>query len=233
MENIYNLKGYMDKYKKNLKQVFQYNSNSNTNNNQNSKSKSKIYNSKSLEKNLIRKENNINNKFDLGLEKNSNKEKNNLKISMIKYSSPIKRGPFDKNKKSSFNFYYESGSIPVKLIHGNVNLKLVWEKLPSDINYDPLLEICFEGLNQICHPFNFLAYQTSIDLLTAINSKNKVIPLLPKLVKILREIFKSEHQNVVLKAIEITRILSDLTKEEFNKYVKLFIQSINKLASEM
>ena len=91
----------------------------------------------------------------------------------------------------------------------------------------------FWGINQICHPFGFLAYQTSIDLLTAINAKNKVIPLLPKLAKILRDIFKSENQTVILKAIDITKILSDLTKEEFNKYVKLFIQSINKLAVEM
>lgn len=232
MENIYNLKGFTEKYNKNSKQIFSYNSNmvgSTKNSNNKSKSKNILYNSKSLEKKNFKRDNGI---FDLGLDRKNTKE-NPLKISMVKYSSPVKRGPFDKNKKSSFNFYYESGSIPVKLIHGNVNLKLIWEKLPSDLNYDPLLVICFEGLNQICHPFGFLAYQTSVDLLTAINAKNKVIPLLPKLAKILRDIFKSENQTVILKAIEITKILSDLTKEEFNKYVKLFIQSINKLAVEM
>jgi len=117
--------------------------------------------------------------------------------------------------------------------HGNVNLKLTWEIQPEDLNYDPLLLICFEGLVEQAHPYKFLAYQCSIDLLSASNSSNKIIPLLPKLIRSLRGALNSKYESICLKAVEVTKILSSKVKEKLNPYVKFFIQPINKLSYDM
>ena len=67
-----------------------------------------------------------------------------------------------------------SGGLPIKLVHGNVNLKIKWDIEPEDLNYNPLILICFEGLVELTHPYHFLAKQSCIDLLKASNSRNKI-----------------------------------------------------------
>ncbi len=39
--------------------------------------------------------------------------------------------------KSNFGFAYSSGSIPCRIIHGNVKLTLKWDKEIQTIDYDP------------------------------------------------------------------------------------------------
>lgn len=102
MESVFNLKQYTDKFKVNNKQVFSYNT-ENYNYNKNSRQKHlHLYNSKSLDKNSLeillrnKKKNIFIHDTDINVPlKNL---KNPLKISQVKYSSPIKKGPFDKEK---------------------------------------------------------------------------------------------------------------------------------------
>lgn len=102
-ENIYNLKEYTDKYKNNENQQFKY-STENRNYLNNSNKKLYLYNSKSLDKDSLRclmknKESsqnyNLINDLDINIPLKNNAS---LKISQVKYSSPIKKGPFDKDK---------------------------------------------------------------------------------------------------------------------------------------
>lgn len=103
-ENIYNLKNYADKYKSNKKQVYSYNIKSNSPNHTNNKTgrKMQLYNSKSLDKDSLRQliQNKEKNKFiyDLDINIPLIKAKNPMKISVVKYNSPVKSGPFEKEK---------------------------------------------------------------------------------------------------------------------------------------
>lgn len=119
------------------------------------------------------------------------------------------------------------------MAHGNVNLKLVWEVPIEDLNYDPLLVVCFEGLRELSHPYKFIAYQCCIEILQATNSKNKVIMILPKLIKHLRDALNSKYESVCLKGVEITKLLSSLVEDRLNPYIKFFIQPINRLVKNM
>jgi hypothetical protein len=121
----------------------------------------------------------------------------------------------------------------VKLIHGHVNLKLVWEVAIEDLNYDPLLVLCVEGLSEQLHPYKFIAYQCCKELLNAVNAKNKVNPILPKLIKHLREALNSNIESTCLHAVEVIRMISNLAQNNFSKFVKYFIQQINKLSNNM
>lgn len=130
----------------------------------------------------------------------------------------------------NFGYSYLAGGVPVKMTHGHVNLKLIWDIPREDLNYDPLLIVCFDGLKELAHPYKFIAYQSCLELLEASNARNKVVPLLPKLIKFLREALNSNYESVCLRAVEVTRLLSNLVQENLNAYLKYFIQPINKLS---
>lgn len=237
MENIYKLKNNTDIFSKNLKQVYNYKTDNKIYKVQ--KNQIKLYNSKSLDKetlnsllrqkqrNLFIEDVDLKSKIINAVKQN----KNPLKLSIIKYNSPQKKNPFENiEKQGIFAYSYLSGQIPVKMSHGSVNLKIEWLEQPEDLNYDPILINCFEGLKEVAHPYSFLAYKCTEELLKSVNSKNKVMLLLPKLIKGLREALNSNYESICLKAIEITKLLSDIVKEKLNPYLKYIIQPINKLS---
>ena len=220
-ENIYNLKDYTLKYNNNTKQIFSYKSKL-----QSQKYiKLPLYNSRSLDK------------ISLSILKKSVKYNNeetsifNVKrLSQEKYQSSVKSGPFDKSKLTNFGNQYLSGTIPVKLIHGNVKLKLQWTKDPIDCQYDPLIINCFEGLLELKHPYSFLAKQCCFELLQAPNAKNKILPILSVCISNLRNALISEKETVFSVAVSILKLLTDIMKENIIPYIKLLIQPLNKLS---
>jgi hypothetical protein len=43
--------------------------------------------------------------------------------------------------------------------------KIKWDKPPQELDYDPLLINCFEGLLETEHPYGFVANQALLELL--------------------------------------------------------------------
>lgn len=119
------------------------------------------------------------------------------------------------------------------MTHGHVNLKIIWEIAIEDLSYDPLLVLCVEGLLEQAHPYKFIAYQCCKELLLAVNAKNKLIPILPKLIKHLRAALNTNIESTCLHTIEIIRIISNLVQNHLSPYVKYFIQQINKLSNNL
>jgi len=143
----------------------------------------------------------------------------------IKTCDPFKMG----NKHhTNFGYVYSAGGIPCRIEHGNVNMKLKWEIEPENLDYDPTLIICFEGLLETEHPYNFLAKQCCRELLCANGANEKVIPILKKIIDPLKMALNSNKEEIFLEAMNLCETLSDLVKENLNPFLKFFLQSINR-----
>ena len=100
-----------------------------------------------------------------------------------------------KKHKTNFGYVYSSGGVPCRINHGSVAHKIQWDTHPTckpvtfhisfqflEVDYDPLLINCFEGLLETDHPYGFVAYQSLIELLEAEGAAEKTIPVTSKLI---------------------------------------------------
>ncbi|MCQ2817301.1 MAG: parkin coregulated gene family protein [archaeon] len=151
--------------------------------------------------------------------------KPSLRLSNIKFSDPFLSS---QKHATNFGYVYSAGGIPVRIEHGNVKMKLKWDIDPEFLDYDPTLIICFEGLLETKHPYNFAAKQCVRELLLAPRAAEKVKPMLQRLINPLRAALTSNNPEVFLEAMCVTEALSGLVKEELNPYLHFFLQMINK-----
>ena len=155
-------------------------------------------------------------------------EKNKFDTKPSQVYSVNRASPFSitSKHKSNFGFAYSSGSVPCRIIHGNVKLTLKWDKDIQVIEYDPLLITCFEGLIETQHPYNFVSRECIKNLLSADKAYEKVKPLVSKVVIPLRNALCSGLE--FIDNLSIIMLLSNLVKEELNPYLNLLIQQLNK-----
>ena len=147
------------------------------------------------------------------------------KLRKIKLGNPFAVG----NKhKTNFGHVYSAGGIPCRIEHGNVNMKLVWSIPPESLEYDPTLIICFEGLLETLHPYSFAAKQCVRELLSAKGAREKVIPILGRLIPHLKNALVCDNPDTFLEAMNVVEMLSDLVGDMMNPYLHFFLQSINK-----
>ena len=78
------------------------------------------------------------------------------------------------------------------------------------------------------HPYNFASREIIRNMLLADNSYDKVIPLLPRLIPLLRQALTLNDKDAFVDTLEITIILSDLVKEILNDHLHMILQPINK-----
>ncbi|XP_030348397.1 PACRG-like protein isoform X2 [Strigops habroptila] len=96
--------------------------------------------------------------------------------------------PFDAYSRptSAFAAIYAKGGIPCRLVHGSVKHRLQWECLPETVPFDPLLVTLAEGLRETKHPYTFVSKEAFKELLMVEGATEKAIPLLPRLVPVLK-----------------------------------------------
>ena len=155
----------------------------------------------------------------------SKKNKPTAKLRSIKLGNPFI--PSNKHK-TNFGFVYSAGGIPCRIEHGGVNLKLVWTIPIEQLDYDPILITCFEGLLETEHPYNFVGKQCIRELLGAEGAKEKVEPILEKLIVPLKNAIKCDVPEIFCEAMNDLEILSNMVKEKLNPYLHFFLQNINK-----
>ena len=155
----------------------------------------------------------------------SKKNKPTEKLRSVKLGNPFI--PSNKHK-SNFGFVYSAGGIPCRIEHGGVNLKLNWSIPIEKLDYDPILITCFEGLLETEHPYNFVGKQCIRELLAAEGAKEKVEPILSKLIGPLKDAIKCDNPEIFGEAMNDLQILSNMVKDKLNKYVHFFLQNLNK-----
>ncbi|NXF85250.1 PACRL protein, partial [Eubucco bourcierii] len=89
-------------------------------------------------------------------------------------------------RSSAFAAMYAKGGIPCRLVHGSVKHKLRWECPPETVPFDPLLLTLAEGLRETKHPYTFVSVEGFKELLMVEGAAGKAIPLLPRLVPVLK-----------------------------------------------
>ena len=155
----------------------------------------------------------------------SKKNKPTAKLRSIKLGNPFATA----NKhKTNFGYVYSAGGIPCRIEHGNVSMKLVWSIPLEQLDYDPILITCFEGLLETEHPYDFIGKQCIRELLCAKGAEEKVVPILGRLIGPLKEALKCDIPEIFCEAMNDLEILSGLVKEKLNKYLHFFLQNINK-----
>ena len=155
----------------------------------------------------------------------SKKNKPTAKLRSIKLGNPFSTA--DKHK-TNFGYVYSAGGIPCRIDHGAVTMKLIWDIPVEELDYNPLLITCFEGLLETEHPYNFIGKQCIRELLCAKGAQEKVISVLSKLVTPLKEALKSDIPEIFCEAMNDLEKLSDLVRDKMNKYLHFFLLNMNR-----
>ena len=131
---------------------------------------------------------------------------------------------------NSFRHQYDSGSIPCRINHGSVNMKIQWnsECHPDMMPFDPILTKLFEGLVETTHPYNFISKAGCIEQLQSMNARSRAYPLLATLIQNQRACFNSDNMNTYSSGQEVLEQLSFTCEDDLNKYIKMVISMLFK-----
>nr|XP_025041327.1 PACRG-like protein isoform X3 [Pelodiscus sinensis] len=125
-------------------------------------------------------------------------------------------GRFGDNSRapSAFSAIYSKGGIPCRLVHGSVKHKLQWECLPETLPFDPLLiTLAEEGFKE---------------LLLVEGATEKAIPLLPRLVPVLKTALAHSNGEVFERGLNALVQLSAVVGPALNDQLKHLLTSISK-----
>ncbi|XP_029417577.1 PACRG-like protein isoform X2 [Nannospalax galili] len=109
--------------------------------------------------------------------------------------NPKTINPFGEQSRtpSAFAAIYSKGGIPCRLVHGSVKHRLRWECPPEILPFDPLLITLAEGLRETKHPYTFVSKEGFRELLLVKGAPEKAVPLLPRLIPVLKAALLSKR----------------------------------------
>eukprot|EP00347_Sterkiella_histriomuscorum_P012450 403368524 len=148
----------------------------------------------------------------------------------LKQDSLKNPDPFSgaKKHKTNFGYVYSSGGVPIRINHGSVRNNIQWDKSPQELDYDPLLINCFEGLLETEHPYALCAYKGAIELLQSPGASEKTIPIIQKLIMPLRGAFMSADKDIWDKGLEALKLLSQTTGHHLTGHIHILLAQLNK-----
>ncbi|NWZ75657.1 PACRL protein, partial [Poecile atricapillus] len=129
---------------------------------------------------------------------------------------------------SAFAATYARGGIPCRLVHGSVKHKLQWECPPETVSFDPLLLTLAEGLRETKHPYTFVSKEGFKELLLVEGAAEKAIPLLPRLVPVLKAALAHVDDEVFERALDALVQLSGVVGPSLNDHLKLLLTNLLK-----
>ncbi|NWV92254.1 PACRL protein, partial [Machaerirhynchus nigripectus] len=136
-------------------------------------------------------------------------------------------GPYSQ-PPTAFAATYTRGGIPCRLVHGSVKHKLHWDCLPETVPFDPLLITLAEGLKETKHPYTFVSKEGFKELLQVEGAAEKAIPLLPRLVPVLKASLAHADDEVFGRGLDALVQLSALVGPSLNDHLKLLLTNLLK-----
>jgi len=127
---------------------------------------------------------------------------------VIRYRTKQKKINASKNPRvnppnSVFRKFYERGDLPVQIEH-TVH-KVQWKVEIHKLDYHHYLPIFFDGLREEEHPYDFLAYEGTKDLLN--EGGSKILPVIPQLIIPIKQALNTRIKKVVIKTLKILQLL--------------------------
>ncbi|XP_078004851.1 PACRG-like protein isoform X2 [Phascolarctos cinereus] len=129
---------------------------------------------------------------------------------------------------SAFAAIYSKGGIPCRLVHGSVKHKLQWDCLPETLPFDPLLITLAEGLRETKHPYTFVSKEGFKELLLVEGATEKTVPLLPRLVPVLKAALTHSDGEVFGRGLNALVQLSGVVGPSLNDHLKHLLTSLSK-----
>ncbi|NXF08777.1 PACRL protein, partial [Smithornis capensis] len=133
---------------------------------------------------------------------------------------------------SAFASTYAKGGIPCRLVHGSVKHKLQWECLPETVPFDPLLVTLAEGLRETKHPYTFVSKEGFKELLLVKGAAEKAIPLLPRLVPVIKATLAHADEEVVGRGLNALVQLSAVVGPSLNDHLKHLLTNLSRRLME-
>ncbi|KAJ6659416.1 hypothetical protein lerEdw1_019148 [Lerista edwardsae] len=115
-----------------------------------------------------------------------------------------------------------------RLVHGSVKHKLQWNCHPETLQFDPLLITLAEGLRETRHPYTFVSKEGFKELLLVENAAKKAIPLLPRLVPVLKAALAHSDGEVFERGLNALVQLSAVVGASLNDHLKHLLSSLSK-----
>uniref|UniRef100_A0A8C8XRF3 Parkin coregulated like n=1 Tax=Panthera leo TaxID=9689 RepID=A0A8C8XRF3_PANLE len=145
-------------------------------------------------------------------------------------ASPRERGAFGEQSRapSAFAAIYSKGGIPCRLVHGSVKHRLQWECPPENLPFDPLLITLAEGLRETKHPYTFVSKEGFRELLLVQGAPEKAVPLLPRLVPVLKAALVHLDDDVFARGLNALVQLSVVVGPSLNDHLKHLLTSLSK-----
>ncbi|XP_050194743.1 PACRG-like protein isoform X1 [Myiozetetes cayanensis] len=129
---------------------------------------------------------------------------------------------------SAFAAIYAKGGIPCRLVHGSVKHKLQWECLPETVPFDPLLVTLAEGLRETKHPYTFVSKEGFRELLLVEGATEKAIPLLPRLIPVLKATLAHADDEVFGRGLDALVQLSAVVGPSLNDHLKHLLTNLSR-----
>ncbi|NXC42581.1 PACRL protein, partial [Penelope pileata] len=129
---------------------------------------------------------------------------------------------------SAFAAIYAKGGIPCRLVHGSVKHRLQWEYPPETVPFDPLLVTLAEGLKETKHPYTFVSKEGFKELLLVEGATEKAIPLLPRLVPVLKAALAHSDDEVFERGLDALVQLSVVVGPSLNDHLKHLLTSLSR-----
>ncbi|NWV42432.1 PACRL protein, partial [Grantiella picta] len=130
------------------------------------------------------------------------------------------------SQPSAFAATYARGGIPCRLVHGSVKHKLQWDCLLETVPFDPLLITLAEGLRETRHPYTFVSKEGFKELLLVEDAAEKAIPLLPRLVPVLKATLAHTDDEVFERGLDALVQLSAVVGPSLNDHLKLLLTNL-------
>ncbi|NXE48520.1 PACRL protein, partial [Casuarius casuarius] len=129
---------------------------------------------------------------------------------------------------SAFAAIYAKGGVPCRLMHGAVKHRLQWECLPETVPFDPLLITLAEGLRETKHPYTFVSKEGFKELLMVEDATEKAVPLLPRLVPVLKAVLAHSDDEVFERGLDALVQLSAVVGSSLNDHLKLLLTNLSR-----
>ncbi|XP_026555536.1 PACRG-like protein isoform X1 [Pseudonaja textilis] len=129
---------------------------------------------------------------------------------------------------SAFAAIYSKGGIPCRLVHGSIRHTLQWDSHPATLQFDPLLINLAEGLKETRHPYTFISQEGFKELLSAEGAAQKTLPLLPRLVPVLKSALAHSDDEVFRRGLNALVQLSAVVGFWLNGHLKHLLSSLSK-----
>ncbi|NXL92995.1 PACRL protein, partial [Alectura lathami] len=129
---------------------------------------------------------------------------------------------------SAFAAIYAKGGIPCRLVHGSVKHRLQWECPPETVPFDPLLVTLAEGLRETKHPYTFVSKEGFKELLMVEGATEKAVPLLPRLVPVLKAALAHSDGEVFERGLGALVQLSAVVGPSLNDHLKHLLTNLSR-----